>query len=202
MTSLAVRSLAFVLALLACTGCATFRAGDLAPVENWPPTSSVEAKQSIAVKVTTEMSINDTERLPGDALTHKWREQVILAYRESKLFSSVEFGPDADRAPVTAYATFRNEGSFSLFMTLLTGLTIYIIPSSATESFTLTTSFKDADGKELGVVTVTESGTLWQQFFMIFFAPGRSINGVFDEILRDLSRATVVEAMELGYIRG
>jgi hypothetical protein len=31
-------------------------------------------------------------------------------------------------------------------------------------------------------------------------APGRSINGVFDEILRDLSRATVIEARVRGFI--
>ncbi len=200
MSNLPVRILAFALSLLACTGCATFRAGNLAPIESWPPAAPVEAKQAIAVKVTTEMSVNGKERLPSDALTGKWREQIILAYRDSDRFSSVEFGPNAAHAPVTAHATLRNEGSFSLFMALLTGLTLYIIPSSATEHYTLTTQFVDADGKELGVVSKTESGKLWQQFFMIFFAYGRSIEGVFEEILRDLSRATIIEATERGFI--
>ena len=200
MTSLTGRFLVLVLSLLACTGCATFREGNLAPVENWPPTSAAESKQAIAVKASTEMSINGTERIPSEALTNKWSEQVILAYRESKLFSSVEFGSNADSAPVTAHALLRNEGSLSMGMAMLTGLTLYIIPSSATEKYILTTTFTDGDGKELGVVSVNESGTLWQQLFMIFFAPGRSIETVFSEILRDLSRATVVEALERGYI--
>lgn len=200
MRNFALRSLALVLAFLACTSCATFRAGNLAPVENWPPTASVHAKHAIAVKVVTEMSINGTEKLPRAGLTRKWREPIILAYRDSKLFSSVEFGPDAERAPITAHATLRNDGSLNVFMAILTGLTIYVIPSSATETYTLTTRFTGADGSELGVITKTESGTMWQHLFMIFFAPGRSINGVFDEILRDLSRATVVAARQRGYI--
>lgn len=195
-----VRSLVLVLAILACMSCATFREGNLAPIGNWPPTASGNTKHAITVKVATEMSINGTERLPGDVLTRKWHEHIILAYRDSKLFSSVEFGPDAEQAPVIAHATLRDDGTVSLFMAVLTGLTLYVIPSSATDQFTLTTRFMGVDGNELGVITKTESGTLWQQLFMIFLAPGRSINGVADEILRDLNRATILEAKERGFI--
>lgn len=75
---------------------------------------------------------------------------------------------------------------------MLTGFTLYIIPSSASDSYQVTTTYRDANAN---VITKTDGHlkhTLWQQLFLVFAMPFTRDQS--DEIFYDLARDSVIEA--------
>jgi hypothetical protein len=120
------------------------------------------------------------------------RALALKAYRDSGLFSQVSSG--LGTTDLRAEVRFVDNGHGSLAMAFLTGLTLYLIPSSATDELTVKTTIKDANGNLLGSFEKAESITQWQELFMVFAMAGHSADTVSKSTVYDLHRATITEA--------
>jgi len=129
--------------LLSLSGCAAFRAGKLPPVSSWPPQSAV-AKKSIGIVVSGQVFINGAQQEVAPMLIKNWEQEVLRAYRDSGLFSEVNSGPTPSDLRAEVRIVDRGEGSMA--MAALTGFTFYLIPSTATDEFIITTTIRDRNG--------------------------------------------------------
>ena len=178
----AVLSVAFFVALL--SGCVGFRGPELAATP-WPLAGEA-APRSIGVEITG---------LRGELLSN-FQQQTLKAYRDSQLFSDVRAG----RVPggLTARISVAHHGAVTPFMAILTGLTLYLIPSSASDEFAATTTFEDASGSVIAKTQETQKVTLWQQLFLVFLMPTNAIGGETKQLYYDLARASLIAASKSG----
>ncbi len=68
-------------------------------------------------------------------------------------------------------STLHCNQEYSPVSALLTGFTLFVIPTTAKNIFTLETVFKDKDGKELGRVKKSESVRTWMHLVLIVGIP-------------------------------
>ncbi len=78
-------------------------------------------------------------------------------------------------------------------MSVVTGLTLYIVPSKITSDFTVKTTIRDNGGKVLGEFTTTDSVLTWQQIFLVFVMPFSYPRSVEEQAIFDLNRAALIE---------
>ena len=175
-------------------GCAAFRSNNLPPVD-WPLTRDA-VQPSISILVSGRSEINGKRQEVHAKFLDLWRRTAWGVYEDSGLFSQVQTGAQA--ADFQAEIRIREQGEVSYILAALTGLTFYIIPSVARSDITVETTFYD-DGTELGVVTVTDGFSLWQQLFLVFLMPSNFPTGVAKSLFLDLHRATLVEARQRGF---
>ena len=158
--------IAFVAALSSASlsiGCVGFRGPNLAS-SPWPPAES-GVKKAVAVEILGPR---------GDFGT-QFQKQALKAYEDSNLFSEVRTGSAS--ADIHAEIRVTVRGHANLLMARLTGVTLYLIPSSASDEYTATTRFKDASGNLIATTTKTQTVTLWQQLFLIFLMPTNGLGG-------------------------
>lgn len=185
----------FLAVALLFSGCASFRSGNLPAITQWPPENAVKGK-SISVIVSGESSINGKEQEVNSLFIKNWSEQVTRAYQDSGLFTEVK--PGLSDTDLKAEVRIIDRGEANLGLAFLTGLTLYLIPSSATDEITIKTSIKNKDGDTLGTFEKSETITMWQQLFLIFAMPGNFPLSVTKETLYDVNRATITEAHSKG----
>jgi hypothetical protein len=194
-----VRALAVtVLLASAATGCASFRRGDVPATTPWPPAPSA-SKKSVSLLLangTTNMNGKAADAPP--AMVAKWRELTKTAYSDSGLFSAVV--PENTPSDIRAEVRINDEGTFSPVLSFLSGFTLTLLPSSATDRISMHTDFKNADGDVLATIEKSESMTMWTQFFLVFVMPFNWPGTVANDTFRDLSRATLAEAHAKGVL--
>jgi hypothetical protein len=178
------------------SGCASFRAGNLPPSE-WSP-ESVAQNQSIDVIVSGESIVNGKEQDPNAKCLETWNEQVLKAYNDSGLFSEVKTG--IAETDLRSEVKILDRGEVNLGLAFITGLTLYLIPSKASDEITIQTKIKDREGKILGTFEKSETINTWQQLFLIFGTPFNFPGTVTKETLYDLNRAIINEAHMQGVI--
>ncbi|MGH8592055.1 MAG: hypothetical protein ACREXX_22905, partial [Gammaproteobacteria bacterium] len=120
--------------------------------------------------------MNDEQKDVNVNFLEVWRTEVIRAYETSGLFAAVKSGTD----PADIYADVKiiDKGEASMGMAVLTGLTLYLIPSKAHECFTMKTTYKDKNGTALGSADKMECFDFWQQLFLLPAMCKRSINPI------------------------
>jgi len=129
-------------------------------------------------------------------LLRSWRELVAKEYQRSGLFSEVVMGAsDSDlKAEIEIIdSTRRNVG-----LAILTGLTLYLVPSIGTDELTVRTTLKDRGGNTLGTCEKSETITTWVQVLLVFATPFHHPGSVYEETLRDLNRSTIMELRSEG----
>jgi hypothetical protein len=189
-----LRSITLLLpALLCCAGCAAFRGAD--SKTPWPPTAGA-SKKSLSLVVASSGTMNGKPAEPLPAMTTKWREYAHDAYQESGLFSAVV--PEGAPADLRAEIQVKDEGSGSFFGAFICGFTMFLIPATGQDRFTLHTEFKNAQGDVLATVEKSDTVTLWMQTFLVFVAPFKWPGSVTHETLQELHRATLTEAQAKG----
>ena len=120
-----------------------------------------------------------------------FRSSVTETFRDSGRFARVS--TDKVESDIYAEATLRNNEQFSMASAIITGATFFVIPSTARNTFTLETVFKDKDGKELGRVQKSESVRTWMQLVLIFGIPFQQDTR---DIVQALTRSTLDEAVQ------
>jgi hypothetical protein len=187
-TGICLRGITLFL-LLMTAGCITIREGQLQPITQWPPERK-SGKQTISLAVKGKVIYNGQEvsqDVTKTKLLYAWQDLTVRAYQESGLFSDVKTEPaDTDlRAEITIIDRGDNT----------TVRTLYLIPSSATDAVTVSTTLKDRHGAVIGNFQKQEAHTLWQHVFLIFAMPFRSTE---QPLVYDLNRATILEALANG----
>lgn len=194
----AVKLLAVGLLLVFLAGCASFRGNNLEPIANWPPAAGAK-KKSISVVTKGFSSLNGGEtKVALPQTIDIWNNNAVKAYTDSALFSQVMNG--TGQTDLQAEIEVMDKGEGSMAMAVLTGLTLYVIPSTATDTFTLKTTIRDSRGRVLGQYEKTESVILWQQLFLIFAMPFKFPVSVVNQTLYDINRATINAAHAQGVI--
>ena len=178
------------------SGCASFREGNV-PRARSSPQSPRGKQQSISVSVQGAVILDGNIYQANRETTDNWRSQTIKAYRDSGLFSEVK--GDADEADLYAEVVIVDKGDPNALLAFITGLTLYIVPSKATDEFTVKAAIRDKDGKILGRFEKSETVILWQQLFMVFAMPSNWPESVAKEALYDLNRAIIRDAYFQGF---
>ena len=179
------------------SGCAAFREGNI-PRARMLAERAMEKRPSIGVQVSGAVILDGKIYQSHPKTTKNWRTQTIKAYEESGLFSQVKEG--ASETELHAEVMIVDRGDPNRFLAFITGLTLYIIPSKATDEFTVKTTIRDGDGNTLGTFEESETVTLWQQLLLVLAMPFNWPESVAREALYDLNHATIREAHGLGIL--
>jgi hypothetical protein len=173
--SMKQNALAFIivslgLMLLIIQGCASFPGNTLPQVNSFPQLNEVEKKKAVTYALATETDLFGKSNNP---LSRSIAENELAdAIRESGYFTTWGSGINGD---VVIDAKFVNSGNpVAMIPAFITGLTLYIVPSWATDTFTLTAKVKTQDGKEHSY-ELEDTSTLVQWLPMIF-VPGNPID--------------------------
>lgn len=182
--------------VLGSASCASFRAGQVQPVSDWPPQTS--AKKSIRLITTYDYMLNG-KPMEGAALAIDTQAQRVAdVYVDSGMFSQVI--RDRGETDLVGRVKMEQEEDGSMALAFITGLTLYLVPSKSDVTVRVKTTFADADGNDLGTFEKAEKIAVWQQLFLVFVAPFKFPVSVYTDTIRDLNRATIADAHAAGVI--
>jgi len=170
------------------SGCIMYREGQLPPIIQWPPDVK-QTKPTISLTVTGQSILNDSAKEVPQGFLERWRNDTVRAYQDSGLFSEVR--QTTDDSDFRAEVRILDKGEYNPVMSFITGFTMFLIPSTANTTMTVTTVLKDRSGATLGLFQKSEGITMWMELFLAFAMPFRSL----DQLpIYDLNRATILEA--------
>ncbi|MBS7600999.1 hypothetical protein [Pseudomonas sp. RC2C2] len=175
------------------TGCVSYSQHELAPVQSWPPQAQAQAvKPTAYVRATAQYQVNRgqpnaTAGKPAEA----WEQALVDTYKQSGRFARVS--TEKVTADIYAESTLTNHEQYNVASAIITGATFFIIPSTARNTFTLDTVFKDKDGKELGRISKSESVRTWMHLVLIVGIPFQQDTS---ELVRQLTQSTLDEAVK------
>lgn len=178
--------------------CMSFRKGDIPEMEG-PLKSETEQKPSIGVFVDADWYVNDNKTGLLDRQLKVYRGKIIQHYRDSGLFSKVEeirYVTDiaSSNTDFIVRVTFSGKEDTIRMLAILTGLTLYILPSWSTIEYEMHTKVLEGKLHEVGVIEKKERLTFVQQLFFIFGMPFAFPGSVVDGIVRDLTYASLQQA--------
>lgn len=182
-----------VLGAVLLSGCVSYSQHELTAVGTWPPAAqTIEQKPSAFVRTTAMYQVNGgPANAAAGAPAAAWETVVADAYRQSGRFARVS--TDKVESDLYAEATLYNNEQFSMASAIITGATFFVIPSTAKNTFTLETVFKDKDGKELGRIRKSESVRTWMQLLLIVAIPFQADTR---DVVQQLARSTLDEAVQ------
>ncbi|QBF26978.1 hypothetical protein EXN22_15240 [Pseudomonas tructae] len=175
------------------TGCVSYSQHELAPVQSWPPQAQAQAvKPTAYVRTTAQYQVN---RGQANAIAGKpaeaWESALVETYNQSGRFARVS--TDKVAADIYAESILTNHEQYNVASAIITGATFFVIPSTARNTFTLDTVFKDKDGKELGRISKSESVRTWMHLVLIVGIPFQQDTTA---LVRQLTQSTLDEAVK------
>jgi len=178
-------------------GCASFREGNV-PRARSSSQKAVGQGKTISVEVYGAAILNGKIYQAHPKTMKSWRRQTVKAYEDSGLFSAILGGPA--EADLEAEVMIVDKADPNAFFAFITGLTLYVIPSKATDEYTLQTTIRDREGKTVGAFEMSETVSLWQQVLLILAMPFNWPSSVAKEALYDLNHATLMDAYSQGIL--
>jgi hypothetical protein len=171
------------------SGCIIYREGLLPPITQWPPDVK-QTKPTISLIVTGQSTHNCSVREGSeDYYLEEWRRDTVRAYQHSGLFSEVRQTTVASDLQAEIRILHKTESS--PVMSFITVFTLFLIPSTATETITVRTTLKDRNGATLRSLEKSERLRTWVELFLAFAMPFQSMDHL---SIYDLNRATILEA--------
>ncbi|UVK96918.1 hypothetical protein [Pseudomonas sp. B21-048] len=172
------------------TGCISYSQHELAPVDQWPLVQARQDKPIAYLHVTTQQQFNG--ELSGGVGNAALVEQKMLeTFKESGQFKSVTTDKVDSSLYVTSTLTNNEQGNIA--SAWLTGFTLFVIPTTFSNTFTLETVFKDREGNVLGKIVKQERTRTWMQVLLIVGLP---FNERGDAVLTHLTQSTLDEAVK------
>jgi hypothetical protein len=176
--------------LLALCGCISYTENQLAAVKQWPMSASAQQKPTAYLKIDSQYLLNDNAQAGG--FNQAALEKLVLqTYQDSGLFSRVTTAQQTSDLYITVHVS--NHERASMAAAFLTGLTLFIIPSTASNELNMQTEFRDGSGKLLGSVDKHETITTWMQLLLIFVLPFSEST---DNVLKQLSQSSLEQARQ------
>jgi hypothetical protein len=191
--------LALVLLLVSSPGCIMVRDGNVKPPVQWPPHSNQHVKKSIALYVIEAGRQGDSSQEISPDAVEDFRAQVVKAYTESKLFSSVV--TTGEPTDLKADVTIFGDGSDGLSWSgIISALTLTMIPGVVSQDLAANTTYRDHQQKVIGTIGKSEGLGFWIQFFLLFAMPfADGPNTIISKTQYDIQRATIDEAHGKGF---
>lgn len=186
--------------LLFFSGCAAWRAGDVGEVNKLPQDLVAEKKvfkASLQLKLYEYHMGEELDKDKSESTKAEALELSKKAYKESGLFEIVD--QDSPNKQISIEMSIIRKKESSLTSDILTAATLYLIPKSTNEEITVSTKFFNKSGELIGMVEKKDTVVIWHQTFMIFAFPFNYPSTVKEEMITDLSRSIILEAITEGY---
>jgi len=167
--------------------CATFKGRQLEPVTMKSIPENNE-KPSMEVNFEYMQYMNgDKTQLFRQSAENKLHKDFMTIARNSGSFSKVE--KDLSNPDITTKIIMKDKGSGNMIMAVITGLSLYIIPSQSTDNYILTADITNQTGKEW-TIQMEDYITMYQQIFLLPVMPFKMLpeqaNDVQDNMFRTL----------------
>lgn len=184
-------TIAGLLALTLLSGCASFPQEEVAKVEKMPDMSNYQNKPSVYI------DYHFYRGEPGSAKAvevSRAKEQLMPEVKrvieESKLFSSVTYDEfQKGKVDYVIRISHYNHGDVgsAAVMGFITGLTLGVIPSAATDNYTMNVEVLDRQGKSLTNNSSKDAVKTWLGIWFIpamSNTPEKAIKGTLENQLR------------------
>ncbi len=152
--------------LLVVSGCASF-GGHSPEISSFPETN---IKPTLLIKVKFRQFINDE---PNYMFSENGRamltDKIIERFNMSNMFGNV--GDDIKNPEYTLEVNIENRGDASMIMAFLTGISLYVIPSCATDDYKLEAKLINNKTEKVNKITMKDSITTCQQLLLLFVMP-------------------------------
>lgn len=160
-------------------GCAVFPGKNLPELDKLPDRSQFKNKPSVALDVKSFMDTSAGKNDPVENAQNTIHLKTLVdkVTRESDLFSRYSLDPaDARSSDYTIKIEVieRSDMGPAMVGAVITGLSLYIIPSKVSVDFVLNARVLDRDGRELAKYQLNDDMTMWQGLIFIPF-PNKSI---------------------------
>ena len=179
-----------VLFSISLTGCMAFQTNNARKFANFPPSGISAQDPRIGVHIEASFQV------VGMAVTNDRRQSAVdnvTGWAQDYLEQTGVFRiqPDPDTADYRLVIRVRDDAEPNVGLALLSGATLYILPSTASDNFTTDVELIDAEGKRVAEKRFEHKLELVQQLFLIFGAPFATIGSVEEQmwqaILQDVS---------------
>lgn len=171
-------SFVFLIAVLSLSGCAIFRANDLPEIGTLPGPAGSAPKPTVGYVFNAVSDMSGT-RVSNENVRAIQEGEFVEVLRESGYFASLEKGKNAGKDIQISIDLVNSGDSSALVAAVITGLSLYTIPSWATDTFEATCKVTTADGKSREY-KFTDSAKLVQWLPMLFVFPFKNFGEVTD----------------------
>ena len=155
------------IALLALTGCASFPGNVLPKVTTFPKSTD---KPSAYVSLSFRQYLNGQPlNLAVKSGESRLQAKLVERFGRSGLYSLV--AATNQNPDITITVLVKDEGSGSIGMAFLTGLTLYIVPSSATDLYKVSAIVKNNRTGIESTVELEDFVTQWQEIILLPLLP-------------------------------
>ena len=179
------------------TGCASFQGNKLSSVTSFP---SVQAKKTIDVDFAFSATLNDTPMTTGNEMARqKLAKKCVERLKESGLFGNVS--ENLANSDLNVDVKVEDVGEGSMAMAMLTGLTLYVVPSKAQDTYRLSATVTDMKSNKKAEIRLEDSVTQWQQILLLPLLPFKSTiaeankcqNKLFDNLGLEIQKSGMLD---------
>lgn len=183
------------ISMLYISGCACFPGNKVPQVSNLPPLPEGTKKQTVSYLFSSGSDVfGKNESAPF--VRTMWESELVDVIRESGYFATWGPGSNGD---ITIEARLVNSGNpAALIPAFITGFTLYMVPSWATDTFTVTAKIKTRDGEEYPYQL--EDSTTLVQWLPMIFVPG-SIMNIPGEVRKNIWKNLILKMHQDGLLR-
>jgi len=172
-----------------------FQTNDARQFSDFPPPAI--AKKSAPVGLHMEA----TYQLVGMTASNDLRQSVVdnvTGWAEDYLERTGVFHVQADpgSADYNLVIRIRDDADPNVGLAFLTGLTLYILPSTASDNFTTDVELIDAAGNQIAKKRFKHQVKVVQQLFLILGAPFATLNSKSEQMWREVLQDVSVWAAE------
>ena len=158
---------------LGSTGCITIPGNQLGPLTTEPVAPEIlpNLQQTVGnfsfhLDGGKMITSNKAGRMVNDELLKVWKRKGYI--KGSEYVKSSQFTGQADFNLTLSGSLY---GRSSIFMQILSGLTLFVIPHTIEQRFDIQYTLENVRTKEKFGASVEDSYTQWSQLFLIFGAP-------------------------------
>lgn len=188
-----IKNLAFSLVLLL-SGCAVFDGGNV-PHATLSPADNDAKKPTLSYSSTSFSGLSTVDKSP-EATQAIIEKELISQLEESNYFNSIT--KKDETADITLDVKLTNSGNpAALVPAVITGLSLYTIPSWATDNFDLVATAKRKDGLEKEYV-LADSTTIVQWLPMIVAFPFNNFS-VVPDVRKNMYRKVLSDMKSDGF---
>ncbi len=198
---LIVRLLINTALILILSSCAGWRSEHTLPVGKYP-----EKFQSETNKPKISFKLKKYEYFDNDVLDKEKSSTQNMAqvskmvedvYKDSNIFNMVD--EDSPNKEMSIEVEITRKHKAGIGMTVVSALTLFLVPRGVSEEIVVTTRFLNKKGELIGMVEKNDDIVTWYQTFMLFATPFMYPNSIKTETIKDLNRASLIEAHSDGY---
>ncbi len=145
--------------------CAGFREGKVSSINTFP---QPDKKPSLNISLDFIVNMNGNT-ITNQATENNIKAKVIERFKASGLFSNVTL--DSSGQEYSLNIKYEDRGDMNVFLSVLTGATLYIFPSYSKDTNIITAQLVNNKNKHKTEIVLNDSMTMWQQILLLPLTP-------------------------------